>query len=213
MNDPQDYHHEPIGPNTIEPVVETKPPKVSGDKTHGGQHVDSDKFLQKLTQLYGSSKSWGTVRLQIKRSFPENYKYKKSQKKLRQFDREASSKDPNQEFSLVIKAASKNRKIATVVPPRDVYNFEKQLTQVISQALFRSVLERQEKAKKQQKKDKKKDTAPVAEKKGKGTGKKDAPGRIKKCRNERRKEIRKASRKQNRAKDKEEKSKLKQSEA
>ena len=35
------------------------------------------------------------------------------------------SKDPNQEFSLVVKAASKKRKVATVVAARDVYNFEK----------------------------------------------------------------------------------------
>ena len=59
-------------------ITDTKKEKVSGDKTHGGSHVDNDKFLTKLGQLYGSSRSWGTVRLQIKRHFVENYKYKKS---------------------------------------------------------------------------------------------------------------------------------------
>ena len=89
--------------------------------------------------------------------------------------------------------------------PRDVFNFEKQLTQVVTAALFRQVLERQEKNKKQQKKDKKKDNKPTAaERKQAGAGKRDAPGKIKKCRQERRKEQRKADRKVNRLKKAEE---------
>ena len=200
--------------DTAEPtndVTQETHEKVSGPKTHGGKHVDPEKFIQRLSQFYGSSKSWGTVRLQIKRSFPENLQYKKSKQKERQIEREALSKDPKQEFSLIVKANSKNRKVATVVPPREVYTFEKQLSQVVNQALFRNVLERQEKAKKQQKKDKKKE--PAADKKGKATGKRDAPGKIKKTRKEKRKEVRKAERKVNRAKDKEEKRALKQGDA
>ena len=78
------------------------------------------------------------------------------------------------------------------------------MTQVVNTALFKAVLERQEKAKKQSKKDKKgKDNRPITAEKGKaGVGKRDAPGKIKKNRKERRKEIRKATRKQNRLKDK-----------
>ena len=116
--------------------------KVPGPKTHGGKHVDPDKFLQRLSQFYNTSRYEGTVRLQIKRSFDENHQHKKSKQKERQLERETLSKDPKQEFSLIVKANSKNRKVATVVPPRDVYNFEKQLTQTINQNLFRAVLER-----------------------------------------------------------------------
>ena len=29
--------------------MQEKPPKVSGDKTNGGQHVNPDKFITKLT--------------------------------------------------------------------------------------------------------------------------------------------------------------------
>ena len=136
--------------------------KVAGPKHHGGQHYDNDKFLQKLGQLYGNNRQWGTVRLATKRHFTESHQYKKSKKKQRQQDREAQSKDPEQEFSLIVKAAARNRRLATVVAPRDVFNFEKQLTQVVTNALFRQVLERQEKNKKQQKKDKKKDSKPAA---------------------------------------------------
>ena len=37
--------------------------KVPGPKTHGGKHVDPDKFLQRLSQFYNTSRYEGTVRL------------------------------------------------------------------------------------------------------------------------------------------------------
>ena len=54
-------------------TMEEPQEKVPGPKTHGGRHVDPDKFLQRLTQFYNSSRYEGTVRLQIKRAFDENH--------------------------------------------------------------------------------------------------------------------------------------------
>ena len=48
--------------NDVEPVM-PQDKQASGPKTHGGKHVDYDKFIQKLQQFYNSSRSWGTVRL------------------------------------------------------------------------------------------------------------------------------------------------------
>ena len=41
-----------------------------------GKQIENDIFLQQLSQMYAGTKKWGAVKIQIKRLFKENFKYK-----------------------------------------------------------------------------------------------------------------------------------------
>ena len=53
---------------------------------------------------------------------------------------------------MVVKAATPKRKVSTIVLPGQVASFESKMNQVMTQAIFRQVLERQEREKKDKKK-------------------------------------------------------------
>ena len=78
----------------------------------------------------------------MKRLFEERRKHKNSQKKERQMDRVEDCKDASKEFSLIVKAATPKRKISTAVTPNQAAKFEEKVNQVMTQAIFRGVLER-----------------------------------------------------------------------
>ena len=152
--------------------------------------------MQKLQQIYSGTRAWGTVRVQVKRVFEERRQWKRSQKQARQQDRVEDCKDSTREFSLAVKAATPKRKVSTVVSPSQAGSFEQKLSQVMTQAIFRQVLERQER----EKKDKKKKVAKKEEVKAAKGSKREAPGKIKKNRRERRKDLAKQKKKLNLAK-------------
>ena len=104
--------------------------------------MENDPFLQKLTQIYSGTRAWGTVRVQVKRLFEERRKHKTSLKKERQADRVEDCKDATKEFSLIVKAATPKRKISTSVTAKQAFSFEEKINQVMTQAIFRQVLER-----------------------------------------------------------------------
>ena len=82
-----------------------------------GKPIENEPFLQKLQQIYNGTRAWGTVRVQVKRLFVEQQKYKNSKAKERQQDRVEDCKDSSKEFSLIVKAATPKRKISTEVAP------------------------------------------------------------------------------------------------
>ena len=133
--------------------------------------------------------------MQVKRLFEERRQHKRSQAKARQEDRIADCKDAAKEFSLSVKAATPKRKISTIVAPNQVGSFETKMNQVVTQGIFRQVLERQERERKDKKNKKggKKEESKTAGK----AGKRDAPGKIKKNRRERRKDLAKQQKKVN----------------
>lgn len=161
-----------------------------------GKPIANDLFLTKLQQLYQGTRAWGTVRVQYKRMFEERQKHKRSLSKQRQADRVEDCKDAKKEFNMIVKAATPKRKICTAVTPENATSFEQKVSGVMTAAIFKGVLERQER----DKKDKKKKGGKVKEESktagGKGN-KRDAPGKIKKCRKERRKDLAKQSKKLN----------------
>ena len=57
-------------------------------------------------------------------------------------DRVEDCKDASKEFSLIVKAATPKRKISTAVTPNQAAKFEEKVNQVMTQAIFRGVLER-----------------------------------------------------------------------
>ena len=163
-----------------------------------GKPIANELFLQKLQQIYQGTRSWGTVRVQIKRLFEERQKYKKTLAKERQQDRVADCKEPNKEFSLVVKAATPRRKVSTLVTADQASSFEQKMSTVMQQAIFRQVLERQEREKKEKKK--KGGKANKDEAKGGAASKaskREPAGKIKKNRKERRKDLSKQKRKLN----------------
>ena len=78
----------------------------------------------------------------MKRLFEERRKHKTSLRKERQADRVEDCKDAAKEYSLVVKAATPKRRISTAVTPNQAFNFEQKVNQVMTQAIFRQVLER-----------------------------------------------------------------------
>ena len=160
-----------------------------------GRPLENELFLQKLQQIYNGTRAWGTVRVQIKRLFEERQKHKTTQKKARQQDRIEDCKDSTKEFSLIVKAATPKRKISTEVTASNASSFEQKMNQIMTASIFRLVLERQER----EKKDKKKKGGKKEESKAAGgkAGKREAPGKIKKNRRERRKDLTKQKRKLN----------------
>ena len=158
------------------------------------KQIENELFLTKLAQIYQGTRAWGTVRVQVKRLFEERRQHKNSQRKARQADRLEDCKDKSKEFSLIVKAATPNRKVSTVVEPSQASSFEQKLTEVMQKGIFKQVLEKQEREKKEKKKGKAKKEEAKA---GKGAGKKEGPNRIKKTRKERRKDLAKATKKVN----------------
>lgn len=71
--------------------------------------------MSQLQQIYAGTRKWGTVRLQIKRSFIENFQYKKTKQLERVKDNLQKSNDVAQSFSLSVKAATPNIRISTIV--------------------------------------------------------------------------------------------------
>ena len=60
MVEPQDVQAETVDTQDIKLTMKSE--KVSGAKTHGGQHVDNEQFLQKLGKLYANSRLYvGTL--------------------------------------------------------------------------------------------------------------------------------------------------------
>ena len=161
-------------------------------KKMGGEAIDNETFLQRLKQLYSSAKAWGTVRVTIKRLFVENFKHKKSMRKQRNEDKLNQCQDPAKEFKLVIKAAIPQKHFSTVVMPNEISTFEPKLTQLMTQAIFKEVLEKQDKMKKKKGGKAAKETTAPKDKKAAKVSKRELQSKIKKNRKERRKEIMKA---------------------
>ena len=84
--------------------------------------------------------------------FEERNKHKLSKRKERQEGRVADCQDSSKEFGLTVKAATSKRSISTSVAPNQAFSFEQKMNQVMTQAIFRQVLERQERERKDKKK-------------------------------------------------------------
>lgn len=115
--------------------------------------------------------------------------------KQRRADKVEDCKDAKKEFTMIVKAATPKRKMSTVVTAEQALSFEQKVSTVMTNAIFKGVIERQER----EKKDKKKKGAKKDESKAAGgkANKRDALGKIKKNRRERRKELTKQTKKLN----------------
>ena len=76
---------------------------------------DIDLFIASLQQMYAGTRKWGTVRLQIKRSFPEQLKNKKSKHSERVKDNILKSNNTSLTFGISVKAATPKLRLSTVV--------------------------------------------------------------------------------------------------
>ena len=143
-----------------------------------------DIFCAQLQALYQGTRKWGTVRLLLKRSFTENFHFKKSKLKERRQDRQNQSADPDAKFALQVKAATPKKRLSTIVASEEAKEFESKLTAIMTQAMFKNVPVQQ------QRKGKKVPQKPTdARQVGKSDKSKTA---IKKSRKERRRDLKKA---------------------
>ena len=142
---------------------------------------DNDFFIASLQQMYAGTRKWGTVRLQINRSFTEEFKYKKSKQAERVKQNIEKSNDTGATFGLKVKAATPKLRLSTIVLPENAKEFEQKLTAVMSQSMFKGVSSKDKPAKKAKKTGKPTDARQVGKRE---TGR----NQIKKNRKERRKE-------------------------
>ena len=77
--------------------------------------LEHDRFLTQLQSMYQGTRKWGTVRLQIKRSFQENFHYKKCKRAERSKDQDLQSKVQDAKFALSVKAATPKLRLSCVV--------------------------------------------------------------------------------------------------
>ena len=170
----------------------------------GGESLSNDVFLQRLQMMYSGTRRSGTVRILVKRVFDEHFKNKKSKQKERIAKRVEECGSSTREFSLIVKAATPKRRLATLVTAKDSASFQAKMTTAMQSGMFKAAMEQmtksgKKKAKKQQQKEESKASAKPAT--GKGAGKKGKQTEASTMnRAERRKVLRKAARKTNRAK-------------
>ena len=112
---------------------------------------DNDLFISSLQQMYAGTRKWGTVRLQIKRSFPDQLQHKKSKQQERVRDNIQKSNDPSQTFGISVKAATPKLRLSTIVQPENAKDFEQKLTSVMAQAMFKNAAVKEKTTKKTKK--------------------------------------------------------------
>jgi len=67
--------------------------------------------------MYAGTRKWGTVRVQVKRSFQENFHFKKCKRTERSKDHDAQSTVSDAKFALSVKAATPKLRLSCVVQP------------------------------------------------------------------------------------------------
>lgn len=102
-----------------------------------------DTFCSQLQALYQGTRKWGTVRLLVKRSFTENFHFKKSKSKERRADRQTQCADASLKFALQVKAATPKKRLSTLVASEEAKDFEGKLTAIMTQAMFKNVATQQ----------------------------------------------------------------------
>ncbi len=74
--------------------------------------------------MYAGTRKWGTVRLQIKRSFPDLFKHKNAKRLERVRDNILKSNEVGAKFGLSVKAATPKLRLSTIVQPENAKDFE-----------------------------------------------------------------------------------------
>ena len=77
--------------------------------------LENEQFLTRLQMLYQRSKYKGTIRVQIKRLYCENFHHKQSKQAERRADHLLQAQQNAATFPLCVKAATPTKRLSTVV--------------------------------------------------------------------------------------------------
>lgn len=93
-----------------------------------------EDFVSQVDKMFSESKEKHSLLFSFKRVFTENFKYKNNQKtrKLRREDQISQERDNEREFSVLVRAKLRRRRVQTVVEPKDISSFHNILMKIFS---------------------------------------------------------------------------------
>ena len=96
--------------------------------------VKYDEFVSHVDKFFSESKEKHSIFFSFKRVFKENFKFKvnKKTRKLRREDHVSQERDADKQYSVLVRAKLRRKKVQTVVEPKDLSSFHNILMKIFS---------------------------------------------------------------------------------
>lgn len=94
--------------------------------------IDNEDFVFKVDNYFSESKEKNSINFSFKRVYNENFKFKKSKNKLRREDCINQESDSSKQFSVLVRAKLKRKRIRTVVESKNIGFFHSNLMKIFT---------------------------------------------------------------------------------